>query len=82
MIREVRRVKECYNLKEYFLDELQYRGLAATFFLLNGFQLKGVLLHYDDNVLVVQSGDKRQMVYQQAISTIAPAELLEFPSEY
>lgn len=75
-------MKECYNLKEYFLDELQYRGLAATFFLLNGFQLKGVLLHYDDNVLVVQSGDKRQMVYQQAISTIAPAELLEFPSEY
>ena len=75
-------MKECYNLKEYFLDELQYRGIAATFFLLNGFQLKGVLLHYDGEVLVVQSGDKRQMVFQQAISTIAPRELLEFPSEY
>lgn len=75
-------MKECYNLKEYFLDELQYRGLLATFFLLNGFQLKGILLHYDDEVLVVQSGDKRQMVYQQAVSTIAPAELVDFPTEY
>lgn len=75
-------MKECYNLKEYFLDELQYRGVAATFFLLNGFQLKGVLLHYDDEVLVVQSGDKRQMVYQQAVSTIAPAEGIDFPNEY
>lgn len=75
-------MKECYNLKEFFLDELQYRGVAATFFLLNGFQLKGVLLHYDDEVLVVQSGDKRQMVYQQAVSTIAPSESICFPSEY
>lgn len=75
-------MKECYNLREFFLDELQFKGLAATFFLLNGYQLKGVLLHYNDEVLVVQSGDKRQMVYQQAISTIAPVEQIEFPSEY
>lgn len=75
-------VKECYNLREFFLDELQFGGVAATFFLLNGFQLKGVLLHYDDEVLVVQSGDKRQMVYQQAVSTIAPAEQIDFPNEY
>lgn len=75
-------MKECYDLRGYFLDELQFKGVAATFFLLNGFQLKGVLLHYDDRVLVVQSGDKRQMLYQQAVSTIAPAEQIDFPSEY
>lgn len=75
-------MRECYNLREFFLDELQYRGAAATFFLLNGFQLKGVLLNFDDEVLVVQSGDRRQMVYQQAVSTIAPSELIEFPNEY
>ncbi len=75
-------MKACFNLKEYFLDELQYRGIAATFFLLNGFQLKGVLLTYDDDVLVIQSGDKRQMVYQQAVSTVAPAQHIDMPSEY
>ena len=75
-------MKECYNVKEFFLDELQFRGLAATFFLLNGFQLKGVLLHYDDDVLIVESGGKKQMVFQQAVSTIAPAQELAFPEEY
>ena len=72
-------MKECYNVKEYFLDELQFQGLAATFFLLNGFQLKGVLLHYDDEVLIVDSGGKKQMVFQQAVSTIAPTQELPFP---
>lgn len=75
-------MRECYNIREYFLDELQYRGLAATFFLMNGFQLKGVLLHYDDEVLIVESGGKKQMVFRQAISTISPAQPVEFPTEY
>lgn len=75
-------MKECYNIREYFLDELQFRALPATFFLLNGFQLKGVLLHYDDEVLIVESGGKKQMVFRHAISTISPGEAVEFPSEY
>lgn len=75
-------MKECYNIREYFLDELQFGSLPATFFLLNGFQLKGVLLHYDDEVLIVESGGKKQMVFRHAVSTIAPGAPIEFPSEY
>ena len=75
-------MKECYNVQEYFLDELQFGGQAAIFFLLNGFQLKGVLLHYDDQVLIVESGGKKQVLFKQAVSTICPAEAVEFPSEY
>lgn len=75
-------MKECYNIREYFLDELQFSASPATFFLMNGFQLKGVLLHYDDEVLIVESGGRKQMVFRQAVSTIAPALPLEFPAEY
>lgn len=75
-------MKECYNIREYLLDELQFGRTPATFFLLNGFQLKGVLLHYDDEVLIVESGGKKQMVFQQAVSTISPSLPVEFPNEY
>lgn len=75
-------MKECYNIREYFLDELQFRAVPATFFMLNGFQLKGVLLHYDDEVMIVESGGKKQMVFRQATSTICPMGAIEFPSEY
>lgn len=75
-------MKECYNIREYLLDELQFGSLPATFFLLNGFQLKGVLLHYDDEVLIVESGGKKQMVFCHAVSTIAPGTAIDFPSEY
>ena len=83
-------MKECYNIRDYVLDELQFGRTPTTFFLLNGFQLKGVLLHYDDEVLkkyytnmkLIDSGGKKQLVYQQAVSTIAPSLPLEFPNEY
>lgn len=75
-------MKVCYNIREYFLDELQFAAAPATFYLLNGFQLKGVLLHYDDEVLIVDSGGRKQMVFRQGISTIAPSVAIEFPNEY
>ena len=75
-------MKECYNLCEYVLDELQFGRTPTTFFLLNGFQLKGILLHYDDEVLIVESGGKKQMLFQQAISTISPTIPIDFPNEY
>jgi host factor-I protein len=64
------------------LDELQFGRTPTTFFLLNGFQLKGILLHYDDEVLIVESGGKKQMLFQQAISTISPTIPIDFPNEY
>ena len=75
-------MKECYNIGEYVLDELQFGRTPTTFFLLNGFQLKGILLHYDDEVLIVESGGKKQMLFQQAISTISPTIPIDFPNEY
>ena len=75
-------MKECSNICEYVLDELQFGRTPTTFFLLNGFQLKGILLHYDDEVLIVESGGKKQMLFQQAISTISPTIPIDFPNEY
>ncbi len=75
-------MKACFDIQDFFLDSLQFHTLSATFFLMNGYQLKGQLVYYDDRVLVVQSADKQQMVYKHAISTICPNHPLDFPEEY
>ena len=41
-------------------------------FLMNGFQLKGIVTGFDNFVVVLSSDGKQQMIYKHAISTIAP----------
>ena len=69
-------MRVCFDIKDFFLDS------SATFYLMNGYQLKGQLIFYNDEVLIVKSADKQQMVYKHAISTICPNHEMEFPEEY
>ena len=41
-------------------------------FLMNGYQLRGVVTGFDAFVLVLTSDGKQQVIYKHAISTIAP----------
>ena len=75
-------MKECFDLQELILDSLQFDRLGATFFLLNGYQLKGRLLRYDDQVFLIESGGRQLMVYKKAVSTIQPNREIDFPAEY
>ena len=75
-------MKECFDVQEFYLDSLQFANQAATFFLMNGFQLKGHLKHYDDQVLIIEANGKQQMVYKKAVSTIMPAHSVTFPETY
>ena len=58
-------MRECFDIEDFFLDSLQFHSLSATFFLINGYQLKGQLLRYDNNVLIVKSAEKEQMVFKR-----------------
>ena len=55
------------------------RRLAArvTVFLMNGYQLRGVITAFDPYVVVVVSDGKQQVIYKHAISTIAPEHPVE-----
>ena len=49
-----------------------------TLFLMNGFQLRGVITGFDSFVvLLVSEGNKQQMIYKHAISTLAPMKPLK-----
>ena len=41
-------------------------------FLMNGFQLRGVITGFDAFVVILDTDGKQQVIYKHAISTIAP----------
>ena len=60
------------NLQEIFLTRLRKQAVPVTVFLVNGFQLRGVVTGFDCFVVVLDTDGKQQVVYKHAISTIAP----------
>ena len=61
------------NLQDLFLLRARREKLPVTMFLMNGFQLRGVITGFDAFVVVLDSEGKQQVIYKHAISTIAPA---------
>lgn len=60
------------NLQDRMLSALRQQGLNTTFFLTNGFQMRGVVRGFDNFVVMLESEGKQQMIYKHAISTIIP----------
>ena len=66
------------ELRDRFLKECQRRGLYMTIFTTNGFQLKGRIAGFDEDVLIVTQNDgKQSMVFRHAVSTVVPNVKLE-----
>ena len=60
------------NVQDLFLSRLRRSQTAVTMFLMNGYQLRGVITAFDPYVVVVNSDGKQQVIYKHAISTITP----------
>ena len=69
------------DLQDMFLNQARRERVAVTVFLMNGFQLRGVVRGFDSFVVFVDSDGKQQMIYKHAISTIAPARSLPMTEE-
>ena len=61
------------TLQEQFLAAVRKERCNVTVFLMNGFQLRGVVTGYDNYAVIVLSDGKQNMIYKHAISTISPA---------
>ncbi|MBR5702270.1 MAG: RNA chaperone Hfq [Oscillospiraceae bacterium] len=67
------------DLQEQFLDQARRERTGLTVFLMNGFQMRGVVTGYDDFTVVLDCEGKQELVYKHAISTmipVRPAELI------
>ena len=52
-----------------------------TVFLMNGFQMRGVITGFDAFVILLQSDGRQQMIYKHAVSTITPMSPLRLTQE-
>ena len=64
--------KSQINLQDSFLNQVRKENIPITLFLVNGFQLKGVVKGFDNFTVILDSDGKQMMVYKHAISTINP----------
>ena len=68
---------ETVNLQDAILKEVRRDKIPVTLFLMNGFQLRGIITGFDSFVVVLVTDGKQQMIYKHAISTLAPIKPLK-----
>ena len=65
-------MKKIANLQDLFLLSARRNRTSVTVFLVNGFQMRGIVTGFDSFTVVLLSEGRQQMIYKHAISTIAP----------
>ena len=70
-------MSETATLQDAILREVRRDKVPVTLFLMNGFQLRGIITGFDSFVVVLVSDGKQQMIYKHAISTLAPMKPLK-----
>ena len=70
-------MSETTTLQEAILNEVRRQSVPVTLFLMNGFQLRGVITGFDNFVVILVTDGKQQMIYKHAISTLAPMKPLK-----
>ena len=66
-------MQKTQNLQDAFLNYIRREKIPVTLFLMNGFQLRGVVRSFDNFVVLIDADGRQQMIYKHAISTVAPA---------
>ncbi|WP_295859268.1 RNA chaperone Hfq [uncultured Oscillibacter sp.] len=69
------------NLQELFLTRARRDRVPTTLFLMNGFQMRGVITGFDAFVVILDSDGKQQVIYKHAISTIVPMRSVDLSEE-
>ena len=70
-------MSDSINLQDTILNEVRKDRIPVTLFLMNGFQLRGIVTGFDSFVVVLVTDGKQQMIYKHAISTLAPMKPLK-----
>lgn len=74
--------KPIINLQDAFLNQVRKEGIAVTVYLVNGFQIRGLVKGFDNFTIILDTDGKQELVYKHAVSTIIPARpLAEFSPE-
>ena len=62
------------NLQDVFLNRVRKDNLSIAIYLINGYQVKGLVKGFDNYTIILDSEGKQQLIYKHAISTIIPSK--------
>jgi host factor-I protein len=74
-------MKQSINIQDQFLNQLRKDGSFVTVFLLNGFQLRGLVKGFDNFTVLLETEGKQQLIYKHAISTFSPQKNIQLELE-
>lgn len=74
-------MQKTQSLQDSFLNQLRRDRALVTVFLVNGFQLHGVIRAYDGFTVVLDSEGRQQLIYKHAISTVIPPRPVELGAQ-
>ena len=74
-------MQKTQNLQDQFLNQLRKDRSVVTMFLMNGFQLHGIVRGFDGFTVVLDSDGRQQLIYKHAISTVVPPRPISFDGE-
>jgi len=64
--------KNQLNLQDTFLNQVRKDKILVTVYLVNGFQIKGIVKGFDNFTVIVEMDGRQQLIYKHAISTVSP----------
>ena len=70
-------MKSNINFQDLFLNRARRDSIQITVFLVNGYQIKGLVKGFDNYTIVLDSEGKQQLIYKHAISTIVPLKSID-----
>ncbi len=70
-------MQKTQNLQDQFLNQLRREKAVVTMFLMNGFQLHGVVRGFDGFTVVLDSDGRQQLIYKPVV----PPRPIAFDSE-
>ena len=70
-------MQKTQNLQDLFLNQARRDRQLVTLFLMNGFQMRGVIRGFDSFTVVLETDGKQQLIYKHAISTMVPSRSVD-----
>ena len=74
-------MQKTQNLQDQFLNQLRKEKSVVTMFLMNGFQMRGIVRGFDGFTVVLESEGRQQLIYKHAISTIVSPKPLNLDAD-
>jgi host factor-I protein len=66
-------------LQDAYLAEVKRQGVQVIVYLVNGFQLRGLVKGFDSFTIVLEYEHRSHLIYKHAVSTISPQGALVAP---